>query len=120
MCRLRTLVLGALTLWLTSTAAWAQLSTAQLSGRVADESGAVLPGVTVTATQTATGLTRSVTTDANGTYVLPNLPTGPYRLEAALQGFRTYCADRDRPAGSGDPGHQCGARDRQPRGDRLG
>ena len=90
MFRLRTLVLGALTLWLTSTAAWAQLSTAQLSGRVADESGAVLPGVTVTATQTDTGLTRSVTTDANGTYVLPNLPTGPYRLEAALQGFRTY------------------------------
>ena len=68
----------------------AQLSTAQLSGRVADESGAVLPGVTVTATQTDTGLTRSVVTDADGTYVLPNLPTGPYRLEATLQGFRTY------------------------------
>jgi len=68
----------------------AQLSTAQLSGRITDESGAVLPGVTVTATQTDTGLTRSVTTDASGTYVLPNLPTGPYRLEAMLQGFRTY------------------------------
>ena len=90
MSGLRTLVLGALTLLLTSTASWAQLSTAQLSGRVADESGAVLPGVTVTVVQVDTGLTRSVTTDANGTYVLPNLPTGPYRLEAALQGFRTY------------------------------
>ena len=70
--------------------AWAQLSTAQLSGRVADESGAVLPGVSVTATQTDTGLVRTVTTDENGTYVLPNLPTGPYRLEAMLQGFRTF------------------------------
>ncbi len=81
---------GALTFVLTTAPAWAQLSTAQLSGRVTDESGAVLPGVTVTATQTDTGLTRSVTTDATGSYVLPNLPTGPYRLEVALQGFRTY------------------------------
>ncbi|MBM3819322.1 MAG: TonB-dependent receptor [Acidimicrobiia bacterium] len=79
-----------LALSLASATAWAQLSTAQLSGRVSDESGAVLPGVTVTVTQTDTGLVRSVTTDENGTYVLPSLPTGPYRLEAMLQGFRTY------------------------------
>ncbi|HET9384376.1 MAG TPA: TonB-dependent receptor [Gemmatimonadales bacterium] len=75
---------------LTSATSWAQLSTAQLSGRVTDESGAVLPGVTVTVTRTDTGLTRTVTTDETGRYVLPNLPTGPYRLEVALQGFRTY------------------------------
>jgi len=87
---LRVLLVGVLGLVLTSVTSWAQLSTAQLSGRVTDESSAVLPGVTVTATQTDTGLTRSVTTDQNGTYVLPNLPTGPYRLEAALQGFRTF------------------------------
>jgi carboxypeptidase family protein/TonB-dependent receptor-like protein len=77
-------------LLLLSTTAWAQLSTAQMSGRVTDDSGAVLPGVTITVTQTDTGLTRTVTTDETGTYVLPNLPTGPYRLEAMLQGFRTY------------------------------
>lgn len=70
--------------------AWAQLATAELSGRVTDSSDAVLPGVTVTATQTATGLTRSVVTDENGAYLISNLPTGPYRLEVALQGFRTY------------------------------
>src|SRR3712207_1797069 len=69
--------------------AWAQ-ATAQLGGTVRDESGAVLPGVTVTATQTDTGFTRTVVTDADGTFEMPNLPTGPYRLEAALQGFRTY------------------------------
>jgi hypothetical protein len=85
----RTLV-GALTVFLSASVAWAQLSTAQLSGRVTDESGAVLPGVTVTAIQTETGLTRTVVTSDNGSYVLPNLPTGPYRLEAMLQGFRTY------------------------------
>jgi hypothetical protein len=71
-------------------AASAQLSTAQISGRVTDESGAVLPGVTVTVVQTDTGQTRTVTTDPAGTYVLPTLPTGRYRLEVTLQGFRTY------------------------------
>jgi hypothetical protein len=64
-------------------------ATAQLNGRVTDESGAVLPGVTVTATQTDTGFTRTVVTDGEGAYVMPNLPTGPYRLEVALQGFRS-------------------------------
>jgi hypothetical protein len=74
---------------LAASAAWAQ-GTAQLSGTVRDESGAVLPGVTVTVTQTNTGLVRTTVTEANGAYLLTNLPTGPYRLEAALQGFRTY------------------------------
>jgi carboxypeptidase family protein len=82
--------LGVLSLLLTSGVTWAQLSTAQLSGRVSDESGAVLPGVTVTATQTNTGFTRSDATDGNGSYVLSNLPPGPYRLEVSLTGFRTY------------------------------
>ena len=74
---------------LLAVAAWAQ-ATAQMSGRVTDESGAVLPGVTVTVTQTDTGFSRTVVTDDTGAYVMPNLPTGPYRLEASLQGFRTY------------------------------
>ena len=41
-------LIGALSVLISATAAWAQLSTAQLSGRVTDVSGAVLPGVTVT------------------------------------------------------------------------
>jgi len=70
---------------------WAQtVSTAQINGSVKDQSGAVLPGVEVTVTQTGTGLTRSMLTDENGSYVLTNLPVGPYRLEAGLGGFRTY------------------------------
>src|SRR5262249_10160707 len=86
----RTLAVALTVLLLSSSIVWAQLSTAQLSGRVTDESGATLPGVTVTGTQTDTGLTRSVVTDEKGTYGLPNLPTRPDRLEAALQGFRTF------------------------------
>jgi hypothetical protein len=76
-------------LLLSAAAAWAQ-GTAQLNGRVTDESGAVLPGVTITATQTDTGFTRTTVADAGGSWVMPNLPLGPYRLELALQGFRTY------------------------------
>ena len=86
---LRNLSMAAVTLILTSALAWAQ-ATAELNGRVTDESGAVLPGVTVTATQTDTGFTRSVVTDGTGAWVMPNVPTGPYRLEVSLQGFRTY------------------------------
>jgi hypothetical protein len=86
---LRTLFLTAVTLLLTSALAWAQ-ATAELNGRVTDESGAVLPGVTVTATQTDTGFTRTITTDGTGAWVMPNMPPGPYRLEVSLQGFRTY------------------------------
>jgi len=85
----RAFCLGVLALVLTSGAALAQ-STGELAGRVTDESGAVLPGVTVTATQTDTAFSRTVVTDGAGAWVMPNMPTGPYRLEVALQGFRTY------------------------------
>jgi hypothetical protein len=65
-------------------------ATAELNGRVTDESGGVLPGVSVTATQTDTGFTRTVTTGGDGNYVITSLQTGPYRLEMSLSGFRTY------------------------------
>src|SRR5258705_5518769 len=87
---LRDVSLGALALLLTAAAASAQLSTAELSGRVTDPAGAVLPGVTVPMPRTDTQATRTAVTDADGTYVLSNLPTGPYRLEVGLQGFRSY------------------------------
>src|SRR5258705_9381181 len=82
--------LGTFCLLSTTTTAVAQLSTAQLSGRLTDERGAALHGVTITATQTDTGFVRSDVTDSNGSYVLSNLPSGPYRLEVSLSGFRTY------------------------------
>src|SRR5438128_6173644 len=72
-----------------STTIWAQ-GTAQISGTAKDQSGAVLPGVEITVTQTDTGIARSTVSNETGSYVLPNLPVGPYRLEAGLPGFRTY------------------------------
>lgn len=68
---------------------WAQ-STAQINGAVTDSSGAVLPGVEITATQVDTGLVRNVVSNETGAYTLTNLPVGPYKLEASLPGFRTY------------------------------
>src|SRR6185295_4301706 len=61
-----------------------------ISGTVLDPSGARLPGVEVTATQTNTGVSRSAISNETGSYVLPSLPTGPYRLTAALPGFRMF------------------------------
>ena len=66
------------------------VSTSQIGGVVRDESGGTLPGVTVTATQTDTGLRRVVVSDETGAYILPSLPVGPYQLEFALSGFRTF------------------------------
>ena len=109
---LRGVSIVAVSLLLGSGIARAQ-GTAELNGTVRDESAAVLPGVTVTVTQTDTGFTRTVVTDGSGSYVIPTLPTGPYKLEMSLQGFRTY-ADRHR-AGR-QHADQWGAHRGQPRG----
>src|SRR5262245_30666130 len=85
----KSLIVASVTLAFACTFAWAQ-GTAQISGTVADSSGARLPGAEVTATQTATGVTRSVISNESGVYSLPSLPTGPYKLEVALPGFRTF------------------------------
>jgi carboxypeptidase family protein len=71
------------------TVAWAQ-GTGQINGVVKDQSGAVLPGAEVTATQTETAVARTSVSNETGNFILPNLPVGPYRIEVALPGFRTY------------------------------
>ncbi len=63
---------------------------AELSGTVVDSSGAALPGVEVTVTQTDTGMTRFVVTNGSGGYVFTNLPVGPYKVTAKLSGFSTF------------------------------
>src|SRR5437870_3431161 len=86
---LTALFIAALLLSVGCSGAWAQAA-AQISGIVRDQSGAVLPGVEVTATQGDTGVSRMTVTNEAGSYVMPNLPLGPYRLEAGLPGFRTF------------------------------
>ena len=82
-------LIGQLIFALTCTAVWAQ-STAQISGTVKDQTGAVLPGVEVSMSQADTGLKRTSLTDETGSYTMTSLPVGPYRFEATLPGFRTY------------------------------
>ena len=65
-------------------------TTAQITGRVTDASGAVVPGVDVTLTNLDTGVARFAVTNESGAYAFPSLSPGPYRLQAALQGFRTF------------------------------
>ena len=81
-------VCGALILTLGCAMVWAQ-ATAQISGTAKDQSGAVLPGVEITVTQTDTGIARAAVTNETGSYVLPNLPS--VRI-----GWRRRCRDSAR------------------------
>ena len=66
------------------------VASAQISGVVVDSSGAAVPGAKIIATQTETHLARTTVSGADGAYVLPSLPVGPYHLEAQASGFTTY------------------------------
>jgi hypothetical protein len=67
----------------------AQAATGTIVGTVTDQTGAALPGVAVTVTNTETSLARNLVTDASGRYAAPNLAPGPYFIKATLQGFET-------------------------------
>jgi hypothetical protein len=65
-------------------------STAQIQGTIQDATGAAVPGAEIRATQTETATVRTAISGADGAYVLPNLPIGPYRLEVAKPGFSKF------------------------------
>jgi hypothetical protein len=69
-----------------------QSGNARVSGTIDDATGAVLPGVAVTATNTVTGVVTNVISNEAGAYNFPSLPPGPYKVTAELPGFqiRTY------------------------------
>src|SRR5258705_292000 len=66
--------------------AYAQ-ATSTFNGRVLDQGDAVLPGVTITATNNATGVVRTTVTNADGSYYLPGLEPGVYEVKTELVGF---------------------------------
>lgn len=68
----------------------AQEIRATLTGHVTDQQGGLLPGVTLMATDIDTNVSFEATTDSTGSYTIPQLQPGPYRLTAALQGFKTF------------------------------
>jgi hypothetical protein len=66
----------------------ASAQTSSINGVVTDPSGAVIPGVQITVTETTTHLTRTVTTNTSGFYVVPTLPAGLYSVRAQKEGFQ--------------------------------
>ena len=78
---------------LTSGSAFAQQITGKIRGTVTDPAGAVVQSATVIAKQAETGLTRTTTTSADGSYLLIELPVGHYRVETAAKGFQKYVHD---------------------------
>ena len=68
--------------------AWAQGPSGTVTGQVVDQSGGGVPGVTVTATLSATGDVRTVVTNAGGFYQIPALQVGTYTLTYQLDGFK--------------------------------
>src|SRR5262249_32292069 len=70
--------------------AHAQSDRGVLTGTVTDNSGAVIPGATVTATNAATNVTASTVTTEGGLYAIPALPPGTYKLRVELTGFKAY------------------------------
>src|SRR5215510_1380476 len=62
-------------------------ATSTFNGRVLDQGDAVLPGVTITATNESTGVARSVVTNADGSYYMPGLDPGVYMVRTELTGF---------------------------------
>ncbi len=69
--------------------AWAQTNTGTILGTVQDTTGAVLPGVEVVVTHVDQGRSRTIISDDEGRYRVPNLNLGDYEIEASLPGFQT-------------------------------
>jgi len=87
---IRAFLIGFLSLALTAPAyAQSQSTDGSIEGTVVDTSGGVLPGVTVTLTNIATGTQRVVVTNEGGLYRALLLPLGDYRIKAELNGFKS-------------------------------
>ena len=67
---------------------WGQITTATILGAITDETGALIPGVTVTIRNEGTGLSRTVISDDSGKYLAPRLPVGTYEVSGELTGFK--------------------------------
>lgn len=83
----------ALTMLLTAGLCWTQVNNASLTGLVTDPSGAVVPGATVTLTNTGTNVSQTSTTSNAGYYEFPVVLVGTYKLKIEKQGFQSAVSD---------------------------
>src|SRR5437868_12669977 len=72
-----------------TTMGFSQSNNASVGGTVADATGALIPGVTVSATNTGTGIASTTVSNESGAYSFPALQPGTYRVSAELPGFQT-------------------------------
>jgi Carboxypeptidase regulatory-like domain len=91
MLRIQVCLVSALCL---SVAGLAQETTATLAGEATDASGALIPNVSIVATNLATNASREVKTDTSGSYSIPFLPAGDYSVTATLSGFQVQKVER--------------------------
>ncbi len=83
------MVAGVCAAWLTAGVAHAQSFQGGMRGSVKDAQG-VIPGVTVTLTNEATGVSRDTVSNESGEYSFPALDPSSYAIKAAVQGFKTF------------------------------
>jgi len=88
------LLLFGLAIFMIAGQAHAQFENGSLVGTISDSSGAVIPGAKVVATNTATGVALTRTTDGAGEFQFPSLRVGVYRIEASKEGFQNAVADK--------------------------
>ena len=67
-----------------------QLTTGRITGTVTDQTGAAVPGATVTLKNTDTGISRTTLSQESGKYEASSLPAGNYEVSASLSGFQTF------------------------------
>ena len=84
-----TVLLTALAIALSVPSAWAQQQTGEIFGKVTDESGAVLPGATVTLTGPSLLQPLTAVTSETGSFQFPRLEVGTYNARFELTGFKT-------------------------------
>ncbi len=81
------LVLVVVSLWAVPASAQVDVASATLKGAITDQHDAVVAGATVTATSIDKGISRTAKTGTEGTYQIPALPPGAYKVEIEAQGF---------------------------------
>lgn len=86
---MRRLLVAAAVLLCFASPVFSQTSNATLGGSAADGTGALIPGVSITATNTQTGVVSTTVSNEAGAYQFPSLQTGTYRVSAELPGFQT-------------------------------
>ena len=85
------ITLGLLLAFLGCSASWGQtLATSQISGTVSDQTGAIIPNATVQLTRVDTGEKHEARSNSAGSYLIPALSSGVYRLQVSVPGFSTY------------------------------